>query len=185
MTQQPEFHRPLKVDDLGDRPRTFQIEVSAAERVALAQRFGLADIVRLTAIGTVTPNESRQRFYVEGQLEASVVQLCRVTLAPLPVTVSAHFQRLKALDVTDEWSCDAVDGGDIIVAEGGDESPEPIEDGIIDLGEIAAEVIALELDPFPRAPGVGTGDYLEDTENVGARPFAALAALKSRTEPYG
>ena len=45
--------------------------------------------------------------------------------------------------------------------------------GTIDLGEAAAEQLALALDPYPRAPGA----VLEMEEEPEAAPFAALAAF--------
>ncbi len=40
------------------------------------------------------------------------------------------------------------------VAFGGEDPPDPIIDGKIDLGALAAEFFALGLDPYPRKPGV-------------------------------
>ena len=36
----------------------------------------------------------------------------------------------------------------------GEDAPDPIVDGKIDLGALAAEFLALGLDPYPRKPGV-------------------------------
>ena len=51
----------------------------------------------------------------------------------------------------------------------------------VDLGEIVAETLALELDAYPRKPGESFGDHLEsgDEPAKGASPFAALSNLKS------
>ena len=59
----------------------------------------------------------------------------------------------------------------------------PIENGAIDLGEAAAETLALALDPFPRSPGadaaLAEAGVLGESE---AGPFAALADLKRKLE---
>jgi uncharacterized metal-binding protein YceD (DUF177 family) len=39
---------------------------------------------------------------------------------------------------------------------------DPIENGVIDLGEVVAETIALELDPYPRMPGEAFAAIIED-----------------------
>ena len=57
----------------------------------------------------------------------------------------------------------------------------PIEGGGIDLGEAAAETMALALDPFPRSPAAATalreaGVLAEDE----AGAFASLAGLKAK-----
>ena len=65
--------------------------------------------------------------------------------------------------------------------------PEPVEDGHIDLGAVAAEFLALGLDPYPRKPGIAfSGDGLvaeqdEAPEEKPDNPFAALARLKLDT----
>ena len=45
----PEFSRPVRVDTLGAAPRRLSLEADAAERAALARRFGLVAIDRLAA----------------------------------------------------------------------------------------------------------------------------------------
>jgi uncharacterized metal-binding protein YceD (DUF177 family) len=58
-----------------------------------------------------------------------------------------------------------------------------IEGGAIDLGEAAAETMALALDPFPRAPGAA--EALEAAGVISeedAGPFAKLAGLKAKLQ---
>ena len=45
----PEFSRPVRLDTLGAEPRPLAIEAEATERAALAKRFGLVAIERLSA----------------------------------------------------------------------------------------------------------------------------------------
>ena len=58
-----------------------------------------------------------------------------------------------------------------------DDPPDPIVDGKIDLGALAAEFVALALDPYPRKPGARFEpvDVEPDRERI---PFAGLARLK-------
>ena len=55
------------------------------------------------------------------------------------------------------------------------------EGGSIDLGEAAAETLALTLDPFPRSPGAAQAlkeaGVISEEE---AGPFGALAALRDK-----
>ena len=54
-----------------------------------------------------------------------------------------------------------------------EDEPDPIIDGKIDLGALAAEFFALGLDPYPRKPGA---TFEESTESEPAdSPFSALA----------
>jgi hypothetical protein len=63
-----------------------------------------------------------------------------------------------------------------------DTDPETLDeigyqDGMLDLGEAAAEQLALALDPYPRAPDA----VLPEIDDTGdARPFSALSDLKWR-----
>jgi hypothetical protein len=63
------------------------------------------------------------------------------------------------------------------------EGPEFYHDGRVDLGVIAAEHLALGLDPYPRAPSTEFGGHIEDEAGADTSPFAALARLKRRDEP--
>ena len=51
---------------------------------------------------------------------------------------------------------------------------DPIVDGKIDLGALAAEFFALGLDPYPRKPGVSFESPEEPEATVS--PFSALAS---------
>ncbi len=57
------------------------------------------------------------------------------------------------------------------------EAPDqiPYAGGVIDLGEAAAEQLALALDPYPQKPDA---EALEAEEDVVPHPFAALAKLR-------
>jgi hypothetical protein len=53
------------------------------------------------------------------------------------------------------------------------DQPDPIVEGRIDLGALAAEFMALGLDPYPRKPGAA---FAPPAEAAGAdSPFEALA----------
>ena len=74
-----------------------------------------------------------------------------------------------------------------VVIEIDEDTPDPVEDGQIDMGEAAAEHLALAMDPFPRSAGAAfTPPPEEPPESKRTRseqpvekpsPFAALASL--------
>ena len=120
---------------------------------------------------------------VDGSLEATVVQSCSVTLEPvvskfsIPVSLifkekvaeSAHF--LEAIDAEEH------------------DPPEQMIDGRFDVGDTLVQLLAVEINPFPRKPGVSLEnmpeakarlDPAQDSETN--KPFAALAALKVKLE---
>lgn len=61
------------------------------------------------------------------------------------------------------------------------EAPEPLPEAGVDAGALAAEHLALLLDPYPRHPDAPSGPLEYATgEAAGKAPFAALGQLKSK-----
>ena len=167
----PEFARPQRADTIGDEPRSVRIEADAEERAALARRFGLVGIDRL--IGDFTLRRDAAGIVADGRVEAALTQACSITGDPLPARVDESVALRFVPD--DEAGQDEVELGD------GDIDVIAYEGGAIDLGEVAAETMALALDPFPRGPNAETAlkhaGVLSEEE---AGPFGALAGLKDK-----
>lgn len=168
----PDFPRPLSVDSLPARGIERSIEASPHERLSLARRFGLEDLESLKATLSVSPRHGGI-FEVAGHLSADVVQTCVVTLEPIQNHVEEDFSALfsyesrgTALEV------------DLDMME--EDPPEPIVNGVIDLGELTAQYLSLALDPYPRSPDVSVGGVDEQTSGnrKADGPFAALSKLK-------
>lgn len=138
----PEFSRPERIDTIGAGARTIEVKADAAERAALAERFELVSIGRLTAQFAVRRDASG--IVAEGRVQAEVVQACVVTGELLPVTVDEPVALLFVAEAeTGEEEIELTpDALDVI----------PFHGSSIDLGEAAAETMVLALDPFPRSP---------------------------------
>jgi uncharacterized metal-binding protein YceD (DUF177 family) len=159
----PELTRPFPRDRIGQGTMVL-VEANAAERAALARRMGLPDIMHLAcefdlerALGDVTP--------ATGHLRARVMQTCVVSLEPFEAMIEEAFvlRFVPAGSENDELDLDAVD-------------EVPYLGNVLDLGEAAAEQLALALDPFPRQPGAALPEDAGAEEDLGA--FSALAALR-------
>ncbi len=172
----PEFSRPIAVDQLKDRENPFAIEASAAERKALAERFGILGIDSLKAEIRLKPIAGDQ-VRLTGHVRAEVHQACVVTLVDVPAAVEADFERVYSPHVETAADEDGDEDEEIELDFSAEEPPDPLVDGMIDIGEAAAEEVALALDPYPRAPGA-VFDRPEEGEPERANPFAALAKLK-------
>lgn len=166
-----EFHRAERVDAIGDQPRVIAVTADAAERAALAERFGLIEIARLTA--TFTVRRTAEGVRAHGRVDGAVVQACTVTGDPIAVDIDEPVD-LRFVDadtpLPEEVELSA-DDCDVVDYRG----------GTIDLGEAAAESLALALDPFPRGPRAEA--VLREAGVLGegeAGPFGALAALKDK-----
>lgn len=166
-----EFARPQRVDTIGDDARTVEIDADAEERVALAKRFDLIAIEKLT--GKFTIRRDAAGIVAEGRVAAAVTQACSITGDPLPATVDEP--------VALRFVAEADVGQDEVELGDSDIDVIPYEGGTIDLGEVAAETMALALNPFPRGPNAET--FLKDAGVLSeeqAGPFGVLAALKDK-----
>ena len=144
----PELHRPLPAARVTEAEQVFPVEANAAECAALAARMGLVAVrslscpfrLRRLAGGAVDVIEA------QGRLRAEVVQICVVSLDPFPAVVEEAFT-VRFVAAEGGFAEDDEAGFD---PEAVDEIP--ITGGILDLGEAAAEQLALALDPYPRKP---------------------------------
>lgn len=159
----PEFSRPFRAHDIGGMNRHQMIEADESERVALARRFSLVALDRLTAALELKREAGGVR--VTGQVHASGEQACVATGEPLPFLITEPI----ALLLTDA----APDSDEIELAEP-DLDTEPLAGDIIDMGEIAAQALALGLDPYPRSSAPAPGVITEDEARVAASPFSVL-----------
>ena len=159
----PEFSRPFRAHDVGGITRQQMIEAEPAERDALAKRFDLIELERLTAALEFTREAAGIR--VTGQIHASGAQPCTATAEPVPFLITERI----ALLLTEGGP----EGDDIELADA-DLDTEPLDGDIIDMGEIAAQAMALALDPYPRSK-LPTPDILsEEQARMNASPFAML-----------
>jgi uncharacterized metal-binding protein YceD (DUF177 family) len=173
----PEFSRSVLVDQVGGAELVREIEATPGERTALAERLDLIALDSLTA--TLRLRRLPDGLIrVSGRFDAEVVQACVVTLAPVANhcgdAFTMHFGGAREPESVRE----------IEVASVGEDEPEPITDGRIDLGEAVVQQLAVSLDPYPRAPGAklpetAAGDAAE-AEAARENPFAALAQLRRR-----
>ncbi|MEO5336463.1 MAG: DUF177 domain-containing protein [Magnetospirillum sp. WYHS-4] len=170
----PEFSRPLRVEDLPPGESERRLAATDEERAALARRFDLVSLEMLEATLSLMPIAGG-RVRVRGELSARLTQSCVVTLAPVTAEVATSFELLFAPPAPerDEPMEEEI---------GANELPEPITDGVIDLGEAVAGQFGLEIDLFPRAPGAVFTGYStgEAAEAKPANPFAVLAELKKK-----
>jgi len=189
----PEFHRPIAAHDLPLSGRPFAIVATADERVALAKRFAIIAVEHLSAEGVVCPEAAGRRLRVDGRLSARVIQTCVITLEPVAAEINTAFERLYGFDLGDEWPADAAGesgGAEFYLDLAGDLPVEPMAGDLLDLGDMVAEELALQLDPYPRTPGAVFGGMPEETAGTAGRDGQAeeergLSALARWKAPGG
>ena len=175
MNDVAEFSRPQIADEIDLKGLEVSFEADEAERKALAARFELQSLENLSAVLTVNRSDKTGEVEVRGNLSASYIQKCVVTLVPVALlveeTIEAFFGNGCDEQITAEIDVDRPN------------APEPIIDNVIDLGELVAQQFAVSIDPYPRAPGAKIptdgiifGQKMDQSgEN---HPFAALRRLK-------
>jgi uncharacterized metal-binding protein YceD (DUF177 family) len=154
---------PVAVEDIPDTGLHLEIEAPAAVRAELAKVAAVEDLPQLSAVFDLARQGAGVQ--VSGQVRAGVGQICVVTLEPIESTLE------EAVDV--EFAPSAAEA-----AKAGEEPPEPLIGGKVDLGALATEFLLLGIDPYPRKPGAEFAP--PKVEDSGEHPFAALAALKKR-----
>ena len=165
----PEFHRPLRIDQLGEGELRQHVAADADERRRLMGRFGLLALDSLTADYALRRDAAG--IVATGRLTAQVAQACVASGQPVPESVDEPFTLRFLPEGTiesDEFELSS-DAMDTMFYQGQS----------IDLGEAAAETLALALDPYPRSPDAETalreaGVIKEDE----VTPLSALGALK-------
>jgi uncharacterized metal-binding protein YceD (DUF177 family) len=154
-----------------------EIEADAPTRAAMMETAGLRDIASVRAAFDLS-HRSGGRVHVAGRVLAKVGQTCVVTLEPIESEIDEEVDLIFApideiasqIDVDDDDSESAVA-----------EPPEPIENGMIDLGRLATDVLYLAIDPYPRKQGAVFEPQFA-TVDPEDHPFAALKALQTRPD---
>ncbi|MGA9013235.1 MAG: YceD family protein [Acetobacteraceae bacterium] len=161
----PELHRPVAVERVGPAGLDMTVEASPAECAALAERMGLPAVLALTCAFHLDW-DAAGTLLARGHLIARLMQTCVVSLDDFVSTVEERFAVRCVSDGEETDDADPESLDEITFVE-----------GTLDLGEAAAEQLALALEPYPRAPDAVLPDISDDPE---AQPFAALAALRRR-----
>lgn len=169
----PEFSRTERVDRINERERVVEMTATPDERAALAKRFDLLTIDSLSADFAIRRDAAG--ITARGRVVAAVTQACSITGEPIAVRVDEAADLLFVREADDRATTDEVE----LSADALDVIFYP--DDRIDLGEAAAETMALALNPFPRSPAAeealrAAGVVSEDE----ARPLGKLAGLKDK-----
>jgi uncharacterized metal-binding protein YceD (DUF177 family) len=161
----------LRLHELSRGPVRLTLAPDADQRARLAKDLGLESLPELTAELTVRPWLDGAE--VAGRLRGVVEQVCSVSLEPFlqPVRGDIHVRAIPA----DSPNAPTEPGKEVELDLDANDPPDVLEGDAIDLAAYVIEHLALEIDPFPRKPGVEF-DYSPPAEVES--PFAALAKLK-------
>jgi len=151
------------------------------ERRAMAEIAGLREIASARASFDMTL-KSGGRVHVTGHVVARVGQTCVVTLDPIENEIDEPVDLMFAPPEQIRLS-NPVDDGAESETEIPD-PPEPIINGVIDLGRVATDALFLAVDPYPRKPDAVFEPHVE-ARDPRDHPFAALGALRPGAKAEG
>jgi hypothetical protein len=173
---------PVTVAQIPDTGLHRDIEAGPATRDAMAAAAGLREILSASASLDVTP-KGEGRVHVAGRVRARIGQTCVVTLDPIENDIDEPIDLMFAPPEQIPELADLVNEAAESDSEIPD-PPEPIVNGIIDLGRLTTDALFLAVDPYPRKP-----DAVFEPPVVAAdpedHPFAALKALRLEAKPPG
>ena len=140
-----EFSRPVIADKIGVDSMSMECKAKEDELTSLVARFDLVSLESLMFSLKFKRSETTGIIEAAGRLTAVGFQKCVITLEPV------EFE----LDQTISWSFldKRNDGQEADFDTEIPKSAELIDNNQIDFGELAAQQLAILLDPYPRAPG--------------------------------
>lgn len=177
----PEFSHIVEVDKIPSLGRMFKLEASEEERNKLSSRLDLLSFDEFKAEMKVIPLGRSSIVRVEGKIMAKLAQPCVISLKPVPADIVEEF----SLDFAPETDADRVDEREFVLSEG--DPYEPLEDGVIDVAELATQQLSLCLDIYPRAEDADIDEVQKSAEALGRKfevngaksnPFSVLSKLK-------
>jgi hypothetical protein len=173
----PPFSRPVLVEAIPRDGLETRIEADAGERAALAAFNGLPAVAALGAAFSLK-HGGGGTILVRGELSAEVTQTCVVTLEPFEASISAPIDLRFAPAGDASGPGSAASDAEAMLVVGEEDEPDPIVDGVIDLGAVASEFLTLNLDPYPRKPGAAFEAPASGGDGASDSPFSVLAERK-------
>jgi uncharacterized metal-binding protein YceD (DUF177 family) len=164
---------PVAVEDIPEAGLHLVIEAPATARAELAALAGVREVPQVSAVFDLA--RQGEAVQVTGEVKAKVGQICVVSLEPIETEV-AEAVDLRFIPVP---AGAAAEPGKLLnKVSKGEEPPEPLVEGKVDLGQLATEFLMLGIDPYPRKEGVQFAAL--QAEDGGEHPFAVLESLKKQ-----
>ncbi len=177
----PQATRIVRTDRLPKTGKRVKIDADEEERAHLAARFGLLALGKLCCWLQFEPWK-RDGVCVTGNLAVSVTHACVLTLEPVEQPIDVDF---RLLYVASTSSLAAPLNSDTFYNDAED-LPEVFEGQELDAGAIMAELLADNLELFPKKPGVTlvsheyANEAAGDTDELRQKnPFEILKSLNT------
>ena len=166
---------PIAIEQVPETGVERNIVADAGQLAAMAEVGGLRAVHAARATFMLQPMRDGQ-VHVTGRVTAKIGQVCVVSLDDIDTGIDEEIDIVFAPPSKIPPMASTIDDS---VEDGAEipDPPEPIEDGVIDLGRVATDALFLAVDPYPRKPGAVL-DLPAVEDDPDEHPFAALRALK-------
>jgi uncharacterized metal-binding protein YceD (DUF177 family) len=174
------FSYAVKVAHISANAVDVRISANPEELAGLARLWNILDVKALSASFQIQ-RWKKDGVRVRGTVEADIVQSCVVTLDP----IDFHIEEEVEVIFVPEGSKlarmpTATESGEMLLDPEGPDAPEIFSGDTIDVGIVAAEHIALAIDPYPRKADIAFAGHIESTDKDDRKPspFAVLKDWK-------
>ncbi len=172
------FSYRVNVGHLSANPVAVSLQADPAERLAMAERWGVARVDDVKADLELL-RWKRDGVRVRGRVCAAIEQTCVVTLEPVSSTIDEQVDALFVPEGSKLARIATDDSGEMVFDAEGPDIPEAFQGDSIDVGSVCEEFIVLAIDPYPRKEGAvlespDDPPQQEDTPS----PFAGLRSWK-------
>ncbi len=176
----------LRVNEVPPGGKSVDLVADAAQRAAFVERYDLEALRALRATLCVMPWR-QAGLRVEGRLKANGDQRCVMTLGPVPMSIDIAINRCFLPSAV---SCGNLRDLAVEIDPNGEDPPDLLEGGSVDLGALVCEEFLLALDPFPRLPSALAtrarfADAAEMEKSERPSPFRILERLRHKHKTDG
>ena len=170
---QKKFSYPLKIADLKQNEYKFLLDADAAELVDISEILQVEKVHYFKAEIKVRPNIREHMLRVWGQVKAELELQSVITLKNFRQKYDVPFELFFDTKATYKDLRE-------MAADINADVPDIVENGTINLADIAVEQIALQIDDYPRAKGEVFRFQAPVAEDAPEKqnPFAVLQKLK-------
>ncbi len=184
VTLEKEFSKIIPIDKVNVEPITYKLSASADACKAIADRLGIEEVESLEAEISLRKNVELKAIYVEGRVQASVVQACILSGQPVPEAVDDTFESYYVANSEILENIETQDPAFLY------EDIEVLEEPHVNVGELVTQYLSLFLNPYPKKQGAkavepkNKGVSLKTEEEAAEEmrqernPFKALGDLK-------
>ena len=170
---QKEFSYPVKIDELNQNTYKFVLKADKDELKDIASVLQVINVNSFEAEISLKYTQREHLLRVWGNVKAQLILKSVISLEDFVQDFDVPFELIYDTKATYK---------DIKEMDLGinDEVPDIVENGTINLADVAMEQIALNIDDYPRSEGeyFDFSKYSNEVEDKKDNPFAILAKLK-------